>query len=589
MGFIGASSQTSDESAHLAAGYSYLTLRDFRLNPEHPPLLKQMCALPLLLLDLRFPTDDDWQNAREWEVGRRFIHEQEALALEQGGESPPLSSDAILYRARLPVLVLSLVLGWVIFRWGSRLFGPSAGLLALALFVADPNVTAHSGLVTTDVGITLFIFLAVYALWAYARDPSRWRIAWLGLAVGAAFASKFTALWLLPVLALLAVCVCCSNLPLPSRPWIARSLPAVGRGRRFFSMALVLASALLIGLGFLIVTYFGTHFHYFLDGLSEGMKHTGRGHDAFLMGQYSRTGWWDYFLVAFLVKSPPGTLLLLATSIAGVIVLFLRGGLQRKWMPFCFLGVPLAVLVGITSAWGINIGLRHFLPAYPFIFLLAGLPAASLADRAAIRKAALVAVAAALLWNGYEAFKVHPHELAYFNAFAGGPEGGPAWLSDSNIDWGQSWKGLKRYMDSRGLPAIYCAFTGNSDPWNYGVRYQYVPGPLNLEISRQRGFLVPDEVEREVLAIGVSVVHAIHLSDREAYGWLKSRTPIDRVGHSVLIYDITGDDAAHTSFAYGCYGYKLYGLAEHEARKALRINPANGTARRLFDRLVENR
>src|SRR2546426_114335 len=109
--FIGESSQTSDEAAHIAAGYSYLKTADFRLNPEHPPLIKEWAALPLLFFDLQFPWGPLWNQAEEWNIGRIFVHENR------------VPNDTILLFGRLPILLLSLVLGWFLFRWGRTLFG----------------------------------------------------------------------------------------------------------------------------------------------------------------------------------------------------------------------------------------------------------------------------------------------------------------------------------------------------------------------------------------------------------------------------------------------------------------------------------
>src|SRR5262245_1228027 len=180
--FIGESSQTSDEAAHLAAGYSYLKTADFRLNPEHPPLIKELAALPLLMLHLDFPWGPLWEEAEEWNIGRLFVHENR------------IPNDTILFLARLPILLLSLLLGWCLFAWGRRLVGPAGALLALALYVLDPNVVAHSGLVTTDLGITLFIFLSVVAFWRWIESPSPRALVLFGLATGGAFAAKYTAL-----------------------------------------------------------------------------------------------------------------------------------------------------------------------------------------------------------------------------------------------------------------------------------------------------------------------------------------------------------------------------------------------------------
>src|SRR5436309_1258249 len=176
--FIGESSQTSDEAVHIAAGYSYLESADFRLNPEHPPLIKEWAALPLLLLGVQFPWGPLWDQAEEWNIGRIFVHENR------------IPNDTILLFGRLQVLILSVLLGWFLFRWGRALFGARGALLALALYVLDPNVVAHSSLVTTDLGVTFFMFLTVYALWAWSERPAPVRVLYCGLMVGGAFASK---------------------------------------------------------------------------------------------------------------------------------------------------------------------------------------------------------------------------------------------------------------------------------------------------------------------------------------------------------------------------------------------------------------
>jgi len=191
--FIGEASQTSDEAVHLAAGYSYLTTGDFRLNPEHPPLIKEWAALPLLPLDLAFPGGLLWEQAEEWNIGRLFVHENR------------FPNDTLLLLGRLPILALSLLLGWFLFRWGRALFGARGALLGLALYVLDPNVVAHSSLVTTDLGVTLFMFLTVYALWAWTERPSPRGLALCGAMAGGAFASKFTSFWLAPIFGALLV------------------------------------------------------------------------------------------------------------------------------------------------------------------------------------------------------------------------------------------------------------------------------------------------------------------------------------------------------------------------------------------------
>lgn len=572
--FIGESSQTSDEAAHLAAGYSYLTTGDFRLNPEHPPLIKEIAALPLLPLALAFPGGALWEGAEEWNIGRIFVHENR------------LPNDTLLFLGRLPVLLLSLLLGWAIFRWGRRLFGARGGLIALALYVFDPNVVAHSSLVTTDLGVTLFMFLSVVALWRWSEAPHPRTLLLLGMAIGGAFASKYTAFWLLPILGPLALLHLLLGGDIPLRPWSPRSPAAAGGLPR---RALALGPALLLAGGaatvVLAASYFFTGFHAWLVGLQRGLWHSGTGHVAYLMGALSETGWWYYFPLAYAIKTPIGTLLIVAAS----AVAWVRGR-RLRLKDEMFLWIPILVIGLIVCFWKVNIGLRHLLPVYPFLYLCAG--RLGMAQRAAASPAwrpvpAGALLLGALLWNAVEAARIAPHHLAYFNQLIGGPANGHRYLLDSNLDWGQGARALRRYAMQERIPILYAAFSGNSDPAYYGVNYQYAPGSGNLEASKHRPGRIPDGMPRELLAITPMVLHSVHFSDQEVYAWLRERHPIAMPGWAWLVYDITRDWEAQAHLAVLYINFRLPALADHQARKALRGDPENPLARAVLAKLAE--
>jgi 4-amino-4-deoxy-L-arabinose transferase-like glycosyltransferase len=582
--FITESSQTSDEAAHLAAGYSYLLTRDFRLNPEHPPLLKELAALPLLPLRLEFPFGPLWEIAEEWNIGRLFVHENR------------VPNDTLLLLGRLPTLVLSLLLGFSLYHWARRLFGAPGALLGLSLYVLDPNVVAHSGLVTTDLGVSLFMFLAVYAFWCWSARPARRTLLLFGLAVGAAFASKFTAAWLLPILAALGVSLLALRAPLPRRPLRdaarleAPAATAVGR-----LGALGTAAAAVIAIAFVVITlsYAVSGLPAFLEGWDRSLHHSAIGHRAYLMGEVSESGWWYYFLFAWLIKTPPGTIVIVAASIVAMAL-----GRRRNARDELFLWLPVLITIAITCAWKVNIGLRHILPIYPFLYLGAGrllMPAAArpaAADPAAaggswIRRAGVPALVLALGWNGVEAARIVPYHLAYFTPLIGGPSRGHEYLLDSNLDWGQSARALRRFMDSQNLPMIYCAFSGNTDPWFYGVRYQYVPGTGNLLASKKRPARMPERVPRELFAVSAMVVHSLHFSNPDLYDWLADRKPVAMPGYSFFVYDITGEAESHAYIAGLCLNFKLWDLAEYEVRRALSWDPNNELAHAVRQRLDE--
>ena len=172
-------SATSDEVAHLPAGYTYWTTRDFRLNPEHPPLAKLLAALPLLALKPRLDTSwPEWKGGAEYIFGYGFLYTNDA--------------DRLLFWGRIPMTLLSTLGALFVFLWAHDMFGPRAGLFALALCAFSPNLLAHGMLVTTDVPLAVFMTIALYLFWKQGMQPSLKMSAAVGLATGATMAAKFS-------------------------------------------------------------------------------------------------------------------------------------------------------------------------------------------------------------------------------------------------------------------------------------------------------------------------------------------------------------------------------------------------------------
>ncbi len=560
IAFIGSSSQTSDEAVHLASGYSYLVRHDFRLNCEHPPLIKELCALPLYWFE-RAPFEPDprlWAAAEEWRIGRDFLHRS------------PVSGDRLLALGRAPNLLLGVCLVALVGWWSYRLWGRNAGLLAMALAALEPNLIANASLVTTDLGAALFTCLAVYLLFEYAAAPS-WRlIVGVGVSLGLALSSKFSAVVLVGALATVALVHLLTGGEL-SLPGVTRK----GPGSRLTPRAAhALASLLLAaGLALLVIpaVYLFQGYSTWWRGLHFVLVHQEVGHSAFFLGAYSADGWWSYFPVAFLIKTPVGSLLLIAASL-----LFVRQGKPMSRREATFLLLPVAVFFAMAMQGKVNIGLRHILPVYPFLFVAASRVATFNLRRPRLL-AALLAVSLGL--TACSSLRVAPHYLAYFNELVGGPGNGYRFLSDSNIDWGQDLKGVKRYMEREGLEMIYLSYFGNTPPGAYGIRYQYAPAAGHLEPAPQD--TLPPGSRKEILAISVTNLQAVHLQDHELYRWLYARRPVAKIGYSIYVYDLTGDADAHLRLAEVYLKAGLRSLAQHELRRVLALDPSSVEAARL--------
>ena len=535
-----------DETAHLPAGYTYLKTRDFRLNPEHPPLVKELAALPLLWIEPRMrEASTAWQQRRQFEFGDRFLYRWN-------------DGDRLLFWGRLPIVGLGAVLASAVFLWTRSRFGIGPAAIALFLSVLSPELLAHGQLVTTDLAIALFMFLSVIAFRAVTERVTLTRVGLAGLAVGASFATKFSALVLLPTLAILSLWVALSRAPLTLAPGRMRARAVTGAVPKLAVLALSAAAMAGVALAFVWATYAfesrlandaelertilwwriepetpflagavrtarasGLFPDAYLYGLVYALRST-NSHPAFLCGQISDQGWWYYFPVTFLIKTP------LALPAILLLALLVRGRPGPRLGPFVW--VPVLVYVAISVTQNLNIGHRHLLPIYPFLFVAAGVAGATLATR--YGRWVVLALCA---WYGGSVLRVHPHYLGYFNELAGGPSGGWRYLVDSNLDWGQDLKALKQWMDDHGVGRVKLSYFGTADPDYYGLRCEMLPG---YGVIRREGVVVRDVRAGELVAVSATNLQGVFLSAdvKPMMARLRTLPPVDRVGYSIFIY-----------------------------------------------------
>jgi hypothetical protein len=260
--------------------------------------------------------------------------------------------------------------------------------------------------------------------------------------------------------------------------------------------------------------------HAFLAGLGKVAEHNQGGHASYLMGVRSDKGWWYYFPVVFAVKSTmaglAAALLLLAAGLAA---------LWRRSAPFLWLGVlvPPAIYFVFSMTSAINIGMRHILPVYPFLYLAV----AVLLTRAnAARWARYAAVSLAALQIA-ECASIFPDYLAFFNAISGGPGNGPHYLVDSNIDWGQDIKKLRNWLRAHGTDTARIWYFGNAQMYYYGIRADPFPDPLD-----EKGWNALDGYA----VSSVTVLQGVYVPLNQV-ARLRLRDPIAKVGWSMYVYD----------------------------------------------------
>lgn len=484
-------SATFDETTHLPAGYTYLTTGDFRLNPQHPPLVKLIAAAPLMLVGPELNLDDPaWRRdpPNEWEFGYRFLYGNEA--------------DRLLFWGRLPIALLSLLMAFYLFRWARDLFGEAAGLAAVTLCAFSPTVIAHARLVTFDVGLACFSTMALYHLWRHARGGEWAHLFLAGAGLGLALASKFSALVLLAAFVPLAL-------------WA---------GLRVSSLRAVAGVAVPVVTAALVVwaSYF-----FSTDAFSiywEGVERVNADHDPgyrfYLMGEFREGGFWYYFPVAFLLKTPVPILLLLVLA-----VVLARRFAAADRIDEAFLALPAVAFAIATIALADNMGVRYLLPLYPLIFVFVSRLARALPARKWSRWAAGLLA----LWYVGGAVAIYPDHLAYFNELAGGPARGHRYLDDSNLDWGQDLKRLKRYLDRHGIETIKLRYGPHVAPDYYGIRWEPI---TDAEWAGEPG--------PGIYAFGAHLLIRGELYAAEQgvkTDWLSRYEPIGRVGYSLYLFE----------------------------------------------------
>ncbi|MEZ4590126.1 MAG: phospholipid carrier-dependent glycosyltransferase [Chloroflexota bacterium] len=440
-------SPTFDEQGFVTRGLGYLRGENRHMRVGHPLGLNALNA-SLLVADgtVQLPVADP-----SWEL-TNFHRPSELFLWEIGNDV-----GHVMFLARLPTVWLGLFLIAVVGRWAFELTRSQfAAFVAMVLVGLDPNLLANGRLATTDFGLATFAFLAGFLLWRFGKRPSWSRAIWAGVGFGLLQNTKFTSGLFVPLFALVLL------LFIANWYFYRRE-----RGSSLFSrqsplvmllVAYPLAAfvTLWAAYGFQIGTLPGNlptlpqlsgltlplshHLEQLLDIGGRLQKST----PAFLAGSYSDSGWWSYFPVAFLLKTPLPTLILLITAVSSLIWLAARRKLSGRWLTLAALLIPPLGYFGIALTTDINLGYRHLLPVLPYFAVFVAAVLGWLADYLPRQKQwGQLAVGGLLVWLGGSTVWLGTHYLAFFNVLAGGPDGGWRYLVDSNIDWGQDLGGLK--------------------------------------------------------------------------------------------------------------------------------------------------
>ena len=533
-------SQTTDEGAHLVAGYSYLTTGDYRLNPEHPPLLKILAAFPLLFMEIDMDfSGNSWENADQWALANQLLYQSENNA------------DWLLFWGRFINTLFSLGLILLVFFLTKKYFSQIAGLIAATLTAFEPLVLSHGHYVTTDVTIAFFMLLAIYYFTRFLENPKVKNGLIFALIFTLAMLIKFSAVLLVPICLLIFM--------------IYFFLASKEKKHKFkfknILITLLLIIVIFIGLGLLTYNFQAVrpfddpetiklweqeeipHYgfiesafnknipgYYWFKGLIMVQQHSKWGHYSYILGNFDEHGgWWYYFPLAFLIKTPLITLgfILLALMISLKALLKNRRQLNLKKIPLIYISLLTFILFYFLYSMNnnINLGVRHLLPIYPAIFILLGGVISNLKfTNPKQNKIYYTLITLILIGYAGTAFIIWPHYLSYFNQLIGGSSNGYKYLSDSNLDWGQDLKNLQIYVEKNNIPEIYSRVSGWAGTQYYNINSLHLPTNQEILNTDFSGYV----------AISISYLNL----EKPEYSWLWQFEPIHIIGNSIYVYKI---------------------------------------------------
>ncbi len=558
-----------DEIPHIGAGYSYIQRADMRLNPEHPPLAKDLAGITLSFLNLRetaFQTPY-WQTDinGQWNFGRNLIFGS--------------GNDAILiaHVAKMPELLFFILSGVIIFVWTKKMYNREAALIALFLFSFSPTILAHSRFVTTDVPALFGVLLASFFFIRYFEKPTGKNLVIAGLALGVAELTKFSLFLFVPYFIGLAVfkglfsphdiwqktwsylkstvliiiiayaavvwpvyAYHVANYP-PEREKqdITYNVGSYGR-RTFPNLAIWMSDKPFLrplaqyGVGLLMVT-----------------QRSIGGNDTYFLGEVNKNAWKKYFPIVYFLKEPLPFwgLVVLVWLYWALKARFEKNILKQYWGYLVSLirdhFTEFAMLLWLAVYWyasitaNLNIGIRHLIPIYGFVFILLSGQIIKISHWIFNKKlftAYMITVGVLLGWYLYENISVYPFYLTYFNQVAGGPSGGYRYVVDSNVDWGQDAKRLADWVDQNHIQRIHLDYFGWSDA-GYYLKTKYIW--MNSSTYKSPAEFLRDEPNGGYIGVSATFYMGSTVQNPAgSYAWLANYEPIAYIGNSIFVWYI---------------------------------------------------
>ncbi|HVT88734.1 MAG TPA: hypothetical protein VHD56_07785 [Tepidisphaeraceae bacterium] len=583
-------SATYDEPLHLVSGIARRTTGSFVMDAEDPSFFGYWASLPFghdsvkLRFNLKIGDElvHEDHHAYQW-----------AICMVTLFDTPENNADEIVQKSRMMFLFVAILLGGLIAWWSWRLAGPAAAVIATALFAFDPGFLGHASIVKNDVMFSFAFVAMAMAMWQFGRRGTGLSLAAMAMACGLSLNIKFSGT--LCGLILFVGLLIRALLPQPwtvlGRNLVTRAQRTVAAVLACVAVALISMVMIWSCYDFRFSSASGGLPPLDMSNVIERLKHDriaarmgGNGdlvtaemvrtepqggvasavmfadsihllpqawlwgflytytttilRNSYLLGEIGTQGWWFYFPCVILFKTPVATLLAMLAGSVGITIALTKlfsseSRASINWWPTIGAALPGAIYFFSALNSTMNIGIRHILPVYPFIFMAVGVGLAGLVR--SLRHVGVSIVSVLLFGLLVETLTAYPNYIAFFNFPSGGINNGIRLLGDSNLDWGQDLKLLAQWQKAASPKKMYLCYFGTADPAYYGIKATHMPGGWMFANER----VLPSESESCYVAISATHLQGIFYDEhsREIYRGLLQFNPIAILGGSIYIYE----------------------------------------------------
>lgn len=532
---------TIDEPAHLLSANLYWQGKDTLDPGDMPPAIKIVGGwVPAFFFMLPIPYDrpDIMAVNHEWDISLAMMDRLKNRR----------DIERLFFYSRLPLIVFPLGCCLLLWWWGRQLFSPTAGLLMALAFSLSPSVLGHGYLFKNDLAASLSFLLFWWRCWAFWRNPRLVNSAWLGAALLFALMSKFSLYVLLPLAPAIVLARYLTLRPVP-RKRIAAALalvlviPYAGivaswqfkvnrpSAQELSAISGDPAVPSALSAAFRSLRWLPTP-PRIRNGIVSLLRSNATDGSVYFRGQILPGGHPLYFLTALALKIPTVLLLLIVTGFGLAISAHLnrlRPATDLFWL------LPPLIYLTLASFSSLQMGVRLVLPTRAFLVMFTGFTLEWLRRRRAFP----IVAPLLFLWLSVRVLPQFPHYISFFNMWAGGPDNGLSWLSDSNLDWGQDLPELARWMGSRPNEQLRLAYFGTDNPFAYipDTRMELLAPPWSAELVHGQTRLQPGP---GLYAISATLLtgHLFAPEFRDYFTFFRQRRPIAKAGYSIFIFQI---------------------------------------------------